>query len=94
VLVGFAAETADLVANAEAKLRAKCLDLIVANDVGAPGVGFVHDTNAVTLLRPGMHPREVGLTDKLAIASAVIDEIVGIRNQPKQPETPLQGDQT
>ena len=94
VLVGFAAETANLVANAEAKLRAKRLDLIVANDVSAPGVGFAHDTNAVTLLRPGMHPREVGLTDKLAVASAVIDEIVGIRNQPKQPEPPLQGDQT
>ncbi len=94
VLVGFAAETADLVANAEAKLRAKHLDLIVANDVAAPGVGFAHDTNAVTLLRPGMHPREVGLIDKLAVASEVIDEIVGIRNQPKQPETPLQGDQT
>jgi phosphopantothenoylcysteine decarboxylase/phosphopantothenate--cysteine ligase len=83
VLVGFAAETTDLLAHAEAKLRAKRLDLIVANDVSAAGVGFAHDTNAVTLLRPGMHPREVGLADKLVIASAVIDEIVGIRNQPE-----------
>jgi phosphopantothenoylcysteine decarboxylase/phosphopantothenate--cysteine ligase len=82
VLVGFAAETADLVANAESKLRAKHLDLVVANDVSAHGVGFSHDTNAVTLLRPGMHPREVGLADKLAIASSVIDEIVGIRTTP------------
>jgi phosphopantothenoylcysteine decarboxylase/phosphopantothenate--cysteine ligase len=84
VLVGFAAETADLVTHAEAKLVAKRLDLIVANDVSADGVGFAHDTNAVTLLRPGMHPREVGLADKLVIASAVIDEIVGIRNQPER----------
>ena len=52
VLVGFAAETADLLANAAAKLAAKRLDLIVANDVSAPGVGFGHDTNAVELLRP------------------------------------------
>ena len=50
-LVGFAAETDDLLANAQGKLRRKNLDLIVANDVSAPGVGFQHDTNAVTLLR-------------------------------------------
>ncbi|MEA2843869.1 MAG: phosphopantothenoylcysteine decarboxylase / phosphopantothenate---cysteine ligase, partial [Actinomycetota bacterium] len=53
ILVGFAAETSDLVANAESKLRRKNLDLIVANDVSAAHVGFQHDTNAVTLLRPG-----------------------------------------
>ena len=51
ILVGFAAETSDLLANAEMKLRRKNLDLIVANDVSAPDVGFQHDTNAVTLLR-------------------------------------------
>jgi phosphopantothenoylcysteine decarboxylase/phosphopantothenate--cysteine ligase len=79
VLVGFAAETDDLVANAEEKLRAKRADLIVANDVGAPGVGFQHDTNAVTLLRPGAEPRVVELTDKRAIARAVVDEIVAVR---------------
>lgn len=87
ILVGFAAETTDLLANAESKLRAKQLDLIVANDVAAAGVGFSHDTNAVTLLRPGMHPREVGLADKLVIASAVIDEIVGIRNTRSNPSS-------
>ena len=53
ILVGFAAETDDVVANADAKLRRKNLDLIVANDVGAPRVGFQHDTNAVMLLRRG-----------------------------------------
>jgi phosphopantothenoylcysteine decarboxylase/phosphopantothenate--cysteine ligase len=98
VLVGFAAETADLVANATSKLRAKRLDLIVANDVGAPGVGFAHDTNAVTLLRPGQLPREVEIADKQAIARAVIDEIVSIRNAPVAteltPTTLREGDQT
>ena len=79
VLVGFAAETADLVANAQSKLVAKRLDLIVANDVSAPGVGFGHDTNAVTLLRPDAEPVTVGLRDKRAIARAVLDVVVELR---------------
>jgi phosphopantothenoylcysteine decarboxylase / phosphopantothenate---cysteine ligase len=79
VLVGFAAETDDLVANAEDKLRSKGADLIVANDVSAEGVGFQHDTNAVTLLRPAAEPRVVDLTDKRTIAVEVVDEIVAIR---------------
>jgi phosphopantothenoylcysteine decarboxylase/phosphopantothenate--cysteine ligase len=81
VLVGFAAETDDLVDNAASKLRSKRLDLVVANDVSAPGAGFRHDTNAVTLLRPAVAPRVVDLTDKRAIASEVVDEIVAIRAQ-------------
>lgn len=80
VLVGFAAETSDLVANAEAKLARKHLDLIVANDVGAPGVGFQHDTNAVSLLQPGGEVDTVTLTDKRAVAKAVLDTVVRIRS--------------
>jgi phosphopantothenoylcysteine decarboxylase/phosphopantothenate--cysteine ligase len=72
VLVGFAAETHDLLANAEQKLRRKHLDLIVANDVGAPGVGFQHDTNAVTILGVGGTTRVVDLADKRTIARAVL----------------------
>jgi phosphopantothenoylcysteine decarboxylase/phosphopantothenate--cysteine ligase len=79
-LVGFAAETDDLVANADAKLRAKHLDLIVANDVSAPDVGFAHDTNAVTLMRPGAEPVEIDLASKRDVARAVIDAIVTIRS--------------
>ncbi len=52
-LVGFAAETEDLESNAAAKLARKRLDLIVANDVSAPGAGFEHDTNAVTIIEFG-----------------------------------------
>jgi phosphopantothenoylcysteine decarboxylase/phosphopantothenate--cysteine ligase len=78
VLVGFAAETDDLIANASAKLRAKRLDLIVANDVSAPQVGFAHDTNAVTLLRPDAEPVEIDLASKREVARAVIDAIVDI----------------
>ena len=84
VLVGFAAETDDLVANAAEKLRSKHLDLIVANDVGAPQVGFAHDTNAVTLLRPDAEPVEIDLASKRDVARAVIDTIVSIRSRHRQ----------
>ena len=89
-LVGFAAETSDLLANAAAKLQRKNLDLIVANDVGAPGVGFQHDTNAVTLLRADGTAHMVALTDKRAVAKAVLDTVVQIRvgTDPSQPTLP------
>jgi phosphopantothenoylcysteine decarboxylase / phosphopantothenate---cysteine ligase len=89
VLVGFAAETADLVGQAEEKLRAKRLDFVVANDVSAPGVGFGHDTNAVTIVRPGVALRAIEIADKRVIARAVVDEIVAIRtNAVTQTATP------
>lgn len=78
VLVGFAAETSDLLANAQAKLLRKNLDLIVANDVSLPGVGFHHDTNAVTIVRRHGEPLTVGLSDKREIARAVVDAAVAI----------------
>ncbi len=84
VIVGFAAETDDLVANATSKLRAKHLDLIVANDVSAPEVGFAHDTNAVTLLQPDAEPVEIDLASKRDVARAVIDTIVSIRSTHRQ----------
>ncbi len=79
VLVGFAAETDDLAANARRKLTDKHLDLVVANDVGAAHTGFQHDTNAVTLFSVGEPPLAVGLADKRTIAAAVIDRIVELR---------------
>ncbi|MBV1893307.1 MAG: bifunctional phosphopantothenoylcysteine decarboxylase/phosphopantothenate--cysteine ligase CoaBC [Ilumatobacteraceae bacterium] len=81
LLVGFAAETADLRANAAKKLTAKSLDLIVANDVSAASVGFAHDTNAVTLLRPDAEPVEIDLANKRDVARAIIDTIVAIRTR-------------
>ncbi|MGH9067273.1 MAG: phosphopantothenoylcysteine decarboxylase, partial [Acidimicrobiales bacterium] len=76
VLVGFAAETAagppDLVTRARAKLDAKGLDLIVANDVSAPEVGFEHDTNAVTIVGAGGEVMEVPLAPKATVADAVL----------------------
>ena len=78
VLVGFAAETSDLVANATSKLRSKNLDLIVANDVSKPGVGFQHDTNAVTMVHADGTTTSIALTTKKAIAKAVVDTVVEI----------------
>jgi phosphopantothenoylcysteine decarboxylase/phosphopantothenate--cysteine ligase len=80
VLVGFAAETSDLVANAMDKLRRKHLDLIVANDVAAPGAGFEHDTNAVVLLGADGLRQDVPLCDKRAVARRVLDAVVASRN--------------
>jgi phosphopantothenoylcysteine decarboxylase/phosphopantothenate--cysteine ligase len=86
ILVGFAAETDDVTSNAEGKLRNKHLDLMVANDVSAPGVGFDHDTNAVTILGADGLVQNVQLADKQVIAAAVIDAVVDLRRQiPSQP---------
>jgi phosphopantothenoylcysteine decarboxylase / phosphopantothenate---cysteine ligase len=73
VLVGFAAETDDVVTNALRKLRSKHLDLIVANDVGAPGAGFDHDTNQVTILGSDGTEEVLPLTSKRDVARAVVD---------------------
>jgi phosphopantothenoylcysteine decarboxylase / phosphopantothenate---cysteine ligase len=79
VLVGFAAETDDLVENALEKLVSKHLDLIVANDVGQPGAGFEHDTNQVKILSAAGIEHDGGLTDKRAVARAVLDAVVAAR---------------
>jgi phosphopantothenoylcysteine decarboxylase/phosphopantothenate--cysteine ligase len=77
ILVGFAAETGSL-HRAEAKLVAKGVDLLVANDVSAPGVGFDHDTNAVTVLGRDGSRREVALSAKAQVADAVLDCVVAL----------------
>jgi phosphopantothenoylcysteine decarboxylase / phosphopantothenate---cysteine ligase len=76
VLVGFAAETGSPVEKAAAKLEAKGIDLMVANDVSAPGVGFDHDTNEVTILGRDGWRREVALSSKRRVADAVLDCVV------------------
>lgn len=76
ILVGFAAETENLLENARGKLERKNLDLIVANDVSAPGVGFGHDTNAVTIIAASGETKPVPLANKRAIATVVLDSVV------------------
>jgi phosphopantothenoylcysteine decarboxylase/phosphopantothenate--cysteine ligase len=74
LLVGFAAETHDVVAHARQKLDRKAVDLVVANDVSQPGVGFDVATNAVTLVsRDGLE--EVPLQQKTAVASRILDRV-------------------
>lgn len=74
VLVGFAAETGDPVERARGKLRAKRVDLIVANDVTQPGAGFDVDTNEVTLVS-AIGDERLTLRPKAEIAAAVLDRV-------------------
>ena len=79
VLVGFAAETDDVAANARDKLARKGADLLVANDVSAPSVGFEHDTNAVTIYGADGTSRSIELTSKAAVADRILDAVVAHR---------------
>jgi phosphopantothenoylcysteine decarboxylase/phosphopantothenate--cysteine ligase len=76
VLVGFAAETHDPVERGWRKLERKGVDLLVVNDVSAPGAGFDHDTNAVVILEAGGGTTEVPLTSKDAVAHRVLDRAI------------------
>jgi phosphopantothenoylcysteine decarboxylase/phosphopantothenate--cysteine ligase len=79
VLVGFAAETSDVVGNGMEKLAAKNADLLVVNDVGAPGVGFGHDTNEVLILSPGGE-RHIPLAEKSSVAGEILDAVMQVRS--------------
>lgn len=78
VVVGFAAETQDLVENARAKLAAKRLDLIVANDITAPEAGFGWETNRVVLIPRDGNVEELPLMSKTAVAEAVLDRATDV----------------
>ncbi len=73
VVVGFAAESRDLLENASAKLSSKKLDLIVANDISAPDSGFGVDTNRVTLLFADGKEESLPLMSKAEVAEAIIE---------------------
>jgi phosphopantothenoylcysteine decarboxylase/phosphopantothenate--cysteine ligase len=72
VVVGFAAESEDVLTNAQAKLKRKGLDLMVANDIMAMDAGFEVDTNRVTLIDAEGDPRPLELASKAKISEAVI----------------------
>lgn len=74
--VGFAAESEDLLKNASEKLRSKGLDLIVANDITAPGSGFGTDTNRVILIGREGPPEELPLMPKADVAHRILDRVV------------------
>ena len=73
-LVGFAAETNDVIAEARRKCREKNLDMIVANDVTEKGSGFGVDTNRVTLVRKDGSVDRLPLMTKLAVARRIVRE--------------------
>jgi phosphopantothenoylcysteine decarboxylase / phosphopantothenate---cysteine ligase len=75
LVVGFAAETQDLIANASSKLKSKHLDMIVANDVSSPSSGFSVDTNQVTLLHADGKNVPLPLLPKSEVADRVISEV-------------------
>jgi len=81
MVVGFAAETEKLLANAAAKLRDKHLDFIVANDLSQPGAGFDVDTNIVTLLFPDGRTKPFEKMSKLEVAERILDEVVELRKE-------------
>ena len=78
VRVGFAAETEHLAEYAKAKLAAKRLDFIVANDVTAAGSGFGTETNQVTIVHAGGRVEELPLQSKYAVAHAILDRVAAL----------------
>ena len=79
ILVGFAAETDDIVRNAREKLTKKNLDLIVANEIGLPGAGFASETNRAVLIDRGGKVSELPLMPKAELATRIIDAIVELK---------------
>ncbi len=84
VVVGFAAETDDLLQNAQAKLERKGLNFIVANDVSAPDAGFAVDTNRVTLLGADGWSETLPLQSKADVADRLIDRIARSLAEPTE----------
>jgi phosphopantothenoylcysteine decarboxylase/phosphopantothenate--cysteine ligase len=78
VIVGFAAESQNLIENASAKLKKKNLDLIVANDISAADAGFGVETNRVTLLFADGRREALPLMGKDAVAARVMGEVESI----------------
>lgn len=78
VLVGFAAETENLLENAGSKLRQKNLDMVVANDLTEPGAGFGVDTNLVTLLYSSGEIIKLPVLSKKEVAGILLDKVAAI----------------
>ena len=78
LVVGFAAESENLVENASVKLQAKGLDLLVANDITASDAGFAVDTNRVVVLDMDGGAHKIDLTSKAAIGAYIIERVGGL----------------
>ena len=93
LMVGFAAETNDLIAHAQDKLTAKGLDLIVANDITAEGAGFGSDQNAATLIDRQGGMMDLPLMPKRALADAILNHALELlqKRQSCQDPKPVAG---
>jgi phosphopantothenoylcysteine decarboxylase/phosphopantothenate--cysteine ligase len=85
ILVGFAAETENIIENAEKKLCSKKADLFVANDVSQPGAGFEVDTNIVTILSRGGKRKNLPLMTKDDVANIILDQIAKMMRRRRKP---------
>jgi phosphopantothenoylcysteine decarboxylase / phosphopantothenate---cysteine ligase len=79
ILVGFAAETENIITHARDKLKRKNLDLMVANDVSQPNIGFASDNNAVTLIPKKGDIEQVSISSKSDIATRILDKILNLK---------------
>jgi phosphopantothenoylcysteine decarboxylase/phosphopantothenate--cysteine ligase len=82
LVVGFAAETNDVVGYARSKMQKKGLDLVVANDITKEGAGFNTDTNIATIITQNAQT-DLSLMPKRELADKLLDEILKIRNAAK-----------
>jgi phosphopantothenoylcysteine decarboxylase/phosphopantothenate--cysteine ligase len=83
ILIGFAAETEDVMANAKKKLLEKNLDFIVVNDVTQPGSGFGSDTNQVKILYPSGQAKDLPMMTKDEVSQFILDDVVRLLNEKK-----------
>lgn len=81
ILIGFAAETTNVLEYAKKKIESKHLDFIVANDVSAKGAGFGTDTNIVTLIDAAGHVTELPQMSKLDVAEAILKKALKLMGQ-------------
>jgi len=79
-LVGFAAETEDLIANAQKKLHEKNLDMVVANNVAEDGSGFDGDTNIATIVDRSGATRSLPLMSKDDLADCIYDHYLALKS--------------
>jgi len=78
VVVGFAAESRELLSNAREKLMSKKMNFIVANDISSGDAGFGVETNRVTLLFPGGKKESLPLMSKAEVAEVVIERVAAL----------------
>jgi phosphopantothenoylcysteine decarboxylase/phosphopantothenate--cysteine ligase len=81
VIVGFAAETTDVEANAILKWQKKGVDLLVVNDVSANGAGFEHETNEVVLLSGDRDPERISQRSKEEVSRSILARVATLLPQ-------------